>query len=127
MLEESGDYINNNNIPYITADELFLQRDSVIIIDVRRNSDYLDGHIEGAINLFGSALFDSLITWNSPAKIALVSGTGEASAYYTSLFRIAGFGNVYTLSFGMGSWNSYFSDVWLSRLRESSGVYNLFS
>lgn len=118
LLEGKGDYVNNSFIPFISADELYLKKDSVVIIDVRRSSDYLDGHIEGALNISSSLLFDSLTALNTGRTIVLISGTGEASAYYTFLLRVAGLNNVFTLNFGMGSWNNYFAKVWLDRLRD---------
>lgn len=118
-LEGKGDYVNTNLIPLISADDLFLQRNEIVIADVRSSSDYLSGHIEGSFNIKPELLYDSLINFKEK-KIVLVSRTGEASAYYALLLRIAGFNNVFTLNFGLAAWNNYFSGYWTNRLKDNT-------
>jgi len=49
-------------------------------------------------------------------KIVIVSKNGQSSAYFSCLLRLAGFNNVYTMSFGLASWNEVFADEWFGAL-----------
>ncbi len=55
-------------------------------------------------------------------KIILVSKNGQSSAYFTCLLRLAGFNNVYSMKYGMASWNQFFADEWLSALGDAANI-----
>ncbi|RPI68371.1 MAG: rhodanese-like domain-containing protein, partial [Ignavibacteriales bacterium] len=95
-----------------------------LIIDVRSRQDYLNGHIETAKNIPNNELLNYLLSNNagSYSKIVIVSSNGQASAYYTSLLRLYGLNNVYTLNFGMAYWNIDFAQEWLQKINTSSGI-----
>jgi rhodanese-related sulfurtransferase len=54
----------------------------------------------------------------------LISRNGQASAYYSTLLRLAGFNNVYSLKFGMASWNQDFADEWVNAVGDDGSVQN---
>ncbi len=120
--EEQGDFPNSNLAPaLIEAQEVFDNIDNYMIIDLRNNDDYSVGHIENAINISSDTLYSFIKNIDDSAylKIVLVSKNGQSSAYFASLFQLAGFNNVQTLKFGMASWHIDFADEWLFKLGDS--------
>ncbi len=83
------------------------------VIDIRSSALFAEGHIKSAINVNFSDLlnFYGGNGLKSKVKVILVCETGQTSGYAVSLLRIAGATNVYSLKFGMSSWNSS-CDVW---------------
>ena len=119
--ETLGDFANSTLAPALAdADEVNANINNYLIIDVRDNSDFLAGHIQGAVNIPSDSLFDYMesIISNNYQKIVVVSKNGHASAYYTCLLRLSGFNNVYTLNFGMASWHIDFADEWFNALED---------
>ena len=121
-LETNGNYINSGEMPSIVdVDEVYNNLGNYFIIDVRSKGDYSSGHIQGAVNVQNDSLVEYLNSNESLLqypKIIIVSNDGQASAYYTSLLRIYGFNNVYSLNFGMALWNSAFSNSWIEHTKD---------
>jgi rhodanese-related sulfurtransferase len=128
-LETNGDYINSREMPSIAdVDEVYNNLENYLIIDVRSEANYSSGHISGAINIQNDSLvqhLNSLSNISQYPKIIIVSNDGQASAYYTSLLRIYGFSNVYSLNFGMALWNSAFSNNWIMHAKNHEIQYHL--
>lgn len=123
-LEENGDYINSSFAPaIITAEEL---QDNLgrgnLVIDIRDTEWYEFGHIRGARNIPGPELlsyFKYDIEPDKYEKINIVCYSGQSAAYYTSLLRIAGYDNVYSLKWGMSSWNQDFANgIWVKNSKD---------
>ena len=97
--ETRKDYLNSPDFPALKkASEIFSNLSGYIIIDVRSAENFNEGHIENAVNVSNNNLFDYVSTTNAGTKqFLIVSSTGQASAYYTSLFRLYGLKNVYSL------------------------------
>ncbi len=117
--ESNGDFPNSNLAPaLIEAEEVYANLNTFLIIDIRSNADFSSGHIENAVNIQIDSLFYFVETkFNSGyPKIVLISNNGQSSAYFTCLLRLAGFDNIYTMNFGMASWNEVFAVEWLSEL-----------
>jgi len=126
-LEEEGDIINKLPIPVLTATEVYNNLSNYLVIDLRENSVFLQGHIEGAKNMGNDSLFNYInINYTRFNKVVLVSASGQSAAYYSSLLNVAGFSNVYYMNFGMASWNVLFSSVWIDRLN-TDPEYSFFS
>ena len=84
-----------------------------IIIDVRPQSEFADGHIINSINVTKENLYDYVTNLNTGGKnILLVSNTGQAAAYYLTLLRYAGVQNIYSLKYGIAVWNNHFAHLW---------------
>ncbi len=112
-IEANSNFIASTDYPaIITANELQANLASYLVVDVRSESDFNNGHIPGAINIPNNDLFEYVIEMNN-RPIVLVSLTGQASAYYTTLLRVYGVENIFSLRFGFAVWNSDFSDIWI--------------
>lgn len=118
-LNEMGDYVNSRNFPsLIKPSSVYEELDGNIhIIDIRGEQSYADGHIKGAVNVAFSdlpAYFSDEIKPFEYDKIVLTCYAGQIASYATSLLRLAGYGNVYAMRWGMSGWNRYFAeDQWL--------------
>ncbi len=118
-LESRSDFPNSYLAPaLIDAEEVFANLNSYLLIDIRPNDEFAAGHIENSLNISLDSLFNFVeMSFNSDyPKIIIISKNGQSSSYFTCLLRLAGFDNVYTMSFGMASWNEVFADEWLNAL-----------
>ena len=123
--EEQGDFTNSSQAPaLVNADEVNTNLGSYLIIDIRSPSDFSEGHIEGSVNIQSDSLYNYFENLDAGKyyKIVLVSKNGQSSAYFVCLLRLAGFNNVYTLNFGLASWNEHFSDDWLGAIGDASDI-----
>ena len=128
-LESRGDYINSPEMPSIVeASEVYSNLDNYLIIDVRSKEDFIAGHIPGAVNLLPGMILTYLTGINISGfpKIVLVSSTGQAAAYYTSLLRLYGINNSYSMNFGMAYWHQDFADIWITASKDDPGITSGF-
>lgn len=125
-LEENGDYVNSQAYPSLIKASVVNENldNNILIIDLRSSKLYSEGHIKGAVNEKFENLpeyFESGIKPFKYDKIILVSDAGQLSSYTTSLLRLMGYGNVYSMRWGMSAWNGkYAQDGWLKGV---SGAY----
>lgn len=122
--ESNGDYINSMNAPSLVEASEVNSAEGYLILDIRNASLFQAGHIKGSQNLDARDLlqyFKQNDTKRYP-KVVLVSQAGQASSYYTTLLRLCGFSNVYSLSFGMAAWNKAFSEIWMSHTMNSQDM-----
>ena len=117
--EEQGDFVNSFLAPaLVNAEEVYSNLNSYLVIDIRRPEEFATGHIEGSINVQYDSLYDFLNNSDHSiySKIILVSKNGQSSSYYTCLARLAGFDKVFTMNFGLASWNEFFADEWFNAI-----------
>ena len=139
FLEANRNFINTDAAPaLILADEVKknFKNPKYHIIDIRSASWFEYGHIKNATNVKPVDLlyhFENSIVPSEYDKIILVCYSGQSAAYFTSLLRIAGYDNVYSMNWGMSSWrvdfaeNSWLkntSDNFLSKLETSDNEKN---
>ncbi|MBK7632770.1 MAG: rhodanese-like domain-containing protein [Ignavibacteriales bacterium] len=126
-IESIGDFANTDLAPaLISASELFSNNLQYSILDIREPQEFTAGHIEFARNISVLNLYEIVDSLNkiTPLKnIVIISKNGQASAYFVCLLRLAGFTNVYTLNYGMASWNVDFAAEWLGALGNSDQSY----
>lgn len=113
-LEKNGNYIASAEAPaVISAGELYsLLGNNILLIDLRDAEQYAAGYIDGAINLGTDKVIDFFMQRIDPVsfeKIIFVDNRGQLSAYVTSVMRMIGYNNVFSLRFGMSSWNAGFA------------------
>ncbi len=108
-INNSGDYINSQNVPnIIEAIDIYDNLESNYIIDIRTHEEYVDGHINGAINVKPSEIIDFLDKNVSPSeykRLVITCHTGQSSAYVVGILRLMGYNNAFSLKYGMGAWN----------------------
>ena len=109
-LAKSGDYVNSRQFPSMIKPETVLKSldSGCHVIDLRDPGVFANGHIKGAVNVQFSdipAYFENGIKPYEYDKIILVCDHGQRSSYTTQLLRLMGYGNVYSMRWGMAAWN----------------------
>lgn len=122
-LAETGDYVNSRDFPsLINADALYESLgENTLVIDLRDSDTYREGHIEGAVNVSFSDIpdyFENEIKAYQYDKIVMCCYSGQMSSYTTALLRLMGYGNVYSLRWGMSVWNHdiYNNNPWIDHV-----------
>jgi rhodanese-related sulfurtransferase len=125
-LKESGDYVNSKAYPSLIKASIVNESlgKNILVIDLRNSKQFSEGHIKGAVNKKFEELPSYFETGIKPfefEKIIMVSDDGQLSSYTTCLLRLMGYGNVYSMRWGMSAWNvKYAKEGWLSGV---SGKY----
>ncbi|MDW2884680.1 MBL fold metallo-hydrolase [Exiguobacterium artemiae] len=81
-----------------------LNKNDVYLIDVRNQSEWDAGHIEGAHHIMLGTLEDQLEQVPKDKKIVMQCQSGARSSIATSLMKRAGFEQVYNLNGGYQGW-----------------------
>jgi len=119
FIDNSGDYINTSAMPsLVNAEDVFNNLNKYYIIDIRSRTDYINGHISGAVNvqLFELMKYlDEKVAASVYDKLIIVCTNGQSSAYVTGTLRLIGYSNAFSLSYGMSSWNKKY-DKWSNKL-----------
>jgi len=121
-LIDQGDYVNSREFPSLIKASVVKESlgKNILVIDLRSAENYAQGHIKGAVNIRFNDLplyFESGIKPFEYDKIILVCDDGQISSYTVSLLRLMGYGNVFSMRWGMSSWNRQFAEKsWLSGL-----------
>jgi rhodanese-related sulfurtransferase len=110
-LAKTGDYVNSRQFPSMIKAPTVLENlnKKMLVIDIRTSDMFKKGHIKGAVNVEFSKLPDYFVKDIKPFqfdKIVLVCQHGQKSGYATGLLRLMGYGNVYSMRWGMSAWNS---------------------
>lgn len=114
QLRDQGDYVNSRLYPsMIKAETVYEELEgNNLIIDIRKEDQFREGHIRGAVNVPRAGLlpyFENDIVPFKYDKIILVCRGGQNTSFSTSLLRLMGYGNVYSMRWGMCGWNSDFA------------------
>jgi len=108
-INNSGDYINSKGVPnMVSAEDVNENLSTYFVIDTRSHEEYVEGHINGAVNIQTSELIEYLEKNVAPSsfdKIILACHSGQTASYATSILRLIGYNNVYVMRYGMGAWN----------------------
>jgi rhodanese-related sulfurtransferase len=125
-LKSNGDYVNSREFPSLikasVVKEAIDQNQKIHVIDIRKPSEFAQGHIKESVNKRFEdlpAYFETVIKPFEFDKIVLVCTDGQVSSYATSLLRLKGYGNVFAMRWGMSSWDRKSADKgWLSGLSD---------
>ena len=104
----SCNLINNDSINEIDSDELteFLQINDAILVDVRRDDEYINGHIENSINIdyLSDEFVENTERLDKNMPIILYCRSGRRS--YLSAIKLSenGFKEIYNLEGGILGW-----------------------
>lgn len=95
-------------VELITVEEMdsLLDLGKVQLIDVRTPKEYVEGHIEGSINIdFTDDNFEELIANVDKSKpVAVYCGRGGRSGKCSKFMKEAGFTKIYDLDGGITEW-----------------------
>jgi len=124
-LENHGRFKSITENTLINADEVKKNFKNLKyhIIDIRSESWFEYGHIKNAHNVKAQDLlnyFETKITPSNFDKIVVICYSGQSASYYTSLLRIAGYNNVFSMKWGMSSWRVDFAEnSWLKNIKNT--------
>jgi rhodanese-related sulfurtransferase len=125
-LTENGDYVNSQVFPSLIKASIVHENlgKNILVIDLRSPGLFSAGHIKGAVNKRFEDLplyFETGIKPFEYDKIIMVCEDGQVSSYTTCLLRLMGYGNVYSMRWGMSAWNiSFAKEGWMKGV---SGKY----
>ncbi len=114
-LADNGDYVKSKEYPSLIKASVVHDNlaNNQLVIDLRSSKLFSEGHIKGAVNKKFEELISYFETGIKPFeydRIILVSEDGQISSYTTSLLRLMGYGNVYSMRWGMSAWNKKYAD-----------------
>lgn len=125
--ESRGYFLNTPEFPaLLNSEDIYNEIENYNIIDVRPADHYNSGYINNSININHKDLYDYVSNLESDKPILLVSINGQASAYYTSLFRSYGIKNIYSLKFGIAGWNKLFEYEMINYIGNKSLGHSIF-
>jgi rhodanese-related sulfurtransferase len=119
-----GGFINNNVPAIINASDIMINitagKDQYII-DIRKEDDYNDGHIQGTVNVTINNIVTHYEENNLASKelVVVTCYSGQGAGYATTLLRLLGYSNVKDLLWGMCSWNNATSSYWTSSINNT--------
>jgi rhodanese-related sulfurtransferase len=87
---------------------------TMYLVDIRKAEHYNAGHVEGAVNVVAGDILNHLeSTSDDDGKdVIVICYSGQSAAWATSLLRMAGYDNAYSMKFGMCSWHEDFAGSW---------------
>lgn len=89
------------------------------IIDIRKENDYSDGHIEWAVNSSLGGILET--AQNAGGKpIIVVCYSGQAAGHGVVALRLSGYTNAKVMKWGMSSWNSETAGPWNSHTGDAA-------
>ena len=129
FIEKSGNLINTKTAPFlIFAEEVSVNTNEYLIIDIRDTASFEEAHIENAVIVSEKKLVEYLSPQNDLStykKIVIACYAGQRSTYYATLLRFIGYGNVYSLKWGMSAWNNSISDNSWKKNISSNYIFQL--
>jgi rhodanese-related sulfurtransferase len=121
-LKDNGDYVNSKAFPSLIKASIVHESlgKNILIVDLRSPKQYSEGHIKSAVNKKFEELPSYFETGIKPFeydKIIIISEDGQIACYATCLLRLMGYGNVYSMRWGMSAWNNRFAkEGWMKGL-----------
>lgn len=108
MLSAAAPIINDNTQTpgVIGAATVHDNLGNYTVIDIRSKADYDAGHIPGAYHSTLSTLVDDLDNIPRGKPYVVACYTGQSAGHAKLAMELLGYGDVYSLGFGMSSWNS---------------------
>lgn len=89
----------------------YIGKNDVQIVDVRGESEYKDGHIEGAHNVFVGTLADNLDKIDKSNEVVIHCQSGDRASIAQSILEKNGFKDVKNYSAGMKEWKEKGNEV----------------
>lgn len=99
-----GIELQKSDVIDIEEFKMYLSKEEVQIVDVRGKTEYEEGHVEGAENVFVGTLQQNLDKISKERQVVIHCQSGDRSAIAYSVLRRNGFNNVKNYSGGMKEW-----------------------
>ena len=99
-----GIELQKSDVIDIEEFKMYLSKEEVQIVDVRGKTEYEEGHVEGAENIFVGTLQQNLDKISREKQVVIHCQSGDRSAIAYSVLRKNGFNNVKNYSGGMKEW-----------------------
>ena len=96
--------LDNANILNIDNIQEWIDKNKPLIIDLRGNLAYRNGHIKGSINItdsFFEDIVDNGVPFSKENMVLLVCPVGDKSKQFTAFLNKKGYNNVYSLEGGV--------------------------
>ncbi len=110
------DFVNTDMPSIMTAEDVHTLNltGQVYIIDIRSAADFALGRIENANNVTVANVLTHIkgVDLTPYTKVAIVCYTGQTAGYVASLLRLMGYSKVFSMKWGMSSWNEFFATSW---------------
>lgn len=103
------DLFRSDNYGDVTVNEawdLIQSKPGLVILDVRTQSEYDDGHIEGAVLIPVQELADRLGDLSKDDEILVYCRSGNRSATAVGIMEDHGFSKIFHMNQGMNGWLS---------------------
>ena len=110
------DFVNSDMPTIMSASDVktLNATGQVYIIDIRSADDFNAGHIENAVNVTLGNILTHIegVDLSGYTKVAIVCYTGQTAGFAASLLRLMGYDKVFSMKWGMCSWNEDFAGKW---------------
>ena len=126
------DYFNTDMPSIMAASEVKTLNETgqVYIIDIRSLDDFNNlGHIANAHQVDFANILTHVqgINMDDYTKVAIVCYTGQTASYAASLLRIMGYDKVFSMKWGMCSWNEDFAGSWNNAIANGNAYATQFT
>ncbi len=80
------------------------QADEILLVDVREPEEFVDSHIDDAINIPLTDLANSIYQYPSDTKIIFICQSGKRSLQARNFVNSLGYSRAFSLEGGMNDW-----------------------
>ena len=127
LVDAGDDYINDSTAStgcpgVISAAALYAALDDFTVVDVRTQTDYDAGHIEGAYwTNWDNFVNDMANNIPSGKPYVFACYSGQSAGHYKFCAEMLGYTDTRTLLWGMSSWNADAATNWTDRANDTDG------
>ena len=101
--ENEGEY---GDVTVERARELIQEKPSLVILDVRTDGEYRDGHIEGAVNIPVNELEGRLGELEKEDETLVYCRTGNRSGTAVGILKENGYEKIFHMNKGITAWTA---------------------
>ena len=125
------DYVNTDmpSIMGATDVKTLNETNQVYIIDIRSAADFALGHIHNAHNVAVADVLTHIksVDLTPYTKVAIVCYTGQTAGFVASILRLMGYSKVFSMKWGMCSWNADFASKWNTAVANGNSYASQFT
>lgn len=95
-----------NTLSVYDLDEKRKSEKNLTVLDVRTDKEWSEGHIEGAVHIYGGKLQDRTDKIPRDKPVAVVCGSGYGASIASTFLQREGFDDVTNVISGMSAWKA---------------------